>query len=109
MMHFRSATVVLSCAALLLLAGCDVDVEDKGELPTLNVDADMGQLPRYKVEQTQEGELPSMDIDAKPGRLPEVDVRGPDIDVGTKAVVVPVPDVDVDLPEEQENEPTGTQ
>lgn len=75
-----------------MLAGCDVDVKDDGE------------LPKVKVE---------------PGRAPDVDVRGPDVHVGTKekTVTVPdidvktketditVPDIDVDIPDEEDNEP----
>lgn len=78
-------------AATLSIAvvGCDVDVEDSGELPS---------------------------VDVEPGEMPDVDVHGPDVEVGTteKKVKVPdvdvdmeeksisVPDVDVDLPEENE-------
>ena len=91
--------------AVALLGGCDVDVEDKGELPSVDVDADPGQLPQYEVEKTREGRAPDVDVQASPGRLPEVDVRGPDVDVGTQPLTVPVPDVDVDLP--QAEEPAG--
>lgn len=84
------ATTVLALGATL--GGCDVDVEDEGE------------LPKVKVER---------------GRAPDIDVHGPDVDVGTKekTVTVPdidvdteerditVPDIDVDVPEENENEP----
>ena len=86
---FLPAVAVLS---VLSLSGCDVDVRDRGELPTVHVD---------------------------PGRAPDVDVRGPDvevktreteatvpdIDVDTKKVKVKVPDVDVNIPREQDNEP----
>jgi hypothetical protein len=86
---------LIAFAAVLVaftLAGCDVDVEDEGE------------LPKVKVE---------------PGRAPDVDVRGPDVHVGSKetTVTVPdidvdtketditVPDIDVDIPDEEDNEP----
>jgi hypothetical protein len=105
MMQFRTTTLLALCASLPLLlpalTGCEVDVEEEGEMPTVDVEGDTGQLPQYEVEQTQEGRLPDVDVDAEPGKLPEVDVRGPDVDVGTDAVAVPVPDVDVDLPDEQ--------
>jgi len=100
-MRFRIIGPILSLATLMLLGGCEVDVEQSGELPTVDVDGDPGQLPEYEMRQTQEGELPSIDVDVEPGRLPEIDVRGPDIDVGTEPVVVPVPDVDVEPPPEQ--------
>ncbi|TWT78124.1 hypothetical protein Pla123a_09140 [Posidoniimonas polymericola] len=79
---------MLTAACCIGLAGCDVDVEDSGELPEVEV---------------QEGEMP------------EVDVTGPDVDVSTEKqkVTVPdvdleetevsVPDVDVDFPAEDEN------
>ena len=77
--------------ALVMCCGCDVDVKDKGKLPQVSVE---------------------------PGRLPDVDVRGPEVNVGTqqKEVTVPVvrtekktitvPDIDVKIPKENDNEPT---
>ena len=57
------------------LAGCDVDVEEEGELP---------------------------EIEVKEGNMPEVEVTGPDVEVGTEEKTIEVPDIDVDLPEEDE-------
>jgi len=102
-MQYKITMLIMLTAALALIAGCDVDVEDEGKLPEVNIEGDSGQLPEYEVKQTQEGELPDLDVDAEPGRLPEVDVRGPDVDVGVDAIAVPVPDIDVDVPEENEN------
>ncbi len=99
----RNLATVTAPAALLLLAGCDVDVEDKGKLPDVDVNAQSGQLPEYEVKKTQEGRMPDVDVDVKEGRMPDVDVRGPDIDVTKDTVEVPVPNVDIDLP--QENDP----
>lgn len=67
----------LATALMIGAAGCDVDVEDKGELPEVNVEG---------------------------GRAPDVDVTPPDIDVetGTREVEVPTVDLDVDVPEENE-------
>lgn len=58
----------------LMLAGCDVD-------------------------QTQEGELP--EVTAEGGQLPEYDVDTADVDVGTREETITVPDVDVTMPDEQ--------
>lgn len=76
----RKATIgasILLAGALGMLSACDVDVEDKGKLPEVNVepgrapdvdvrgpDVDIqgGQLPKYDVEKTQEGKMPSVDI-----------------------------------------------
>lgn len=68
-------------AGALGLSACDVDVEDKGELPEVNVepgrapDVDVrgpdvevegGQLPEYEVEKTQEGKMPSVNVEPPP-------------------------------------------
>jgi hypothetical protein len=69
----------LAIAGTLVLAGCDVD-------------------------QTEEGELPDVDISAEGGNMPEYDVEGPEVDVEMKEKTVEVPDVDVDLPEDPEDD-----
>jgi hypothetical protein len=56
----------------LVAAGCDVDVKDPGKAPKVNVDVESG-------------------------RLPDVDVRAPDVDVGTTEKEITVPDVDVSV------------
>ena len=61
-----SKWLVLSLS--LFAFGCDVDVEDKGKLP---------------------------EVEVKGGRLPDVDVRGPEVDVKTKKTEITVPDVDI--------------
>ena len=73
---------MVGIAALLassagLMSACDVDVEDEGKLPEVNVepgrapDVDVrgpdvnvegGQLPKYDVEKTQEGQMPNVEI-----------------------------------------------
>ncbi|MAT14584.1 MAG: hypothetical protein CMJ46_04860 [Planctomyces sp.] len=58
-----------------VMTGCDVDVEDPGEAPSVDVD---------------------------PGEAPDVDVTPADVDVGTEEKTIEVPDVDVDVPEENE-------
>jgi outer membrane lipopolysaccharide assembly protein LptE/RlpB len=67
--------VALGAAALL--SACDMDVEDKGEMP---------------------------DVDVEGGRLPDVDVRGPDVDVEKEQMTVP--DVDVEVDEKEVTVPT---
>lgn len=99
-MRFPTTTAILIVATLPWLAGCEADVEDPGKMPQVDVEGDAGNLPEYEVEKTREGEMPSVDVDAEPGRLPEVDVRGPDVDVDTRPVTIPVPDVDVDMPDD---------
>ena len=71
-------------------AGCDVDVKDSGELPTVEV---------------ERGEAPDIDVHG-----PDVDVHTeektitvPDVDVHTQEKTITVPDIDVDIPEENEN------
>jgi hypothetical protein len=91
--NLRSFGLALTAALALPLAGCDVDVNDPGAMP-------------------------DVDVSATPGRAPDIDVHGPDVDVTTKEkkVDVPtdvdvkteektieVPDVDVNVPEENEN------
>jgi hypothetical protein len=70
--------MVSALTACIALTGCDVDVKDDGELPK---------------------------VDVEPGRAPEVEVHGPDVDIGTEEKTITVPDIDVDVPEEHENEP----
>lgn len=66
-------------------------------------------LSSCDVDKTAAGELPDVDVDvsAEAGKLPEYEVRGPDVQTGTKTIEVEVPTVDVDIPEEDENEPAG--
>jgi hypothetical protein len=63
---------LLAGIAVVGMIGCDVDVEDEGEMPTMEVE---------------------------PGRAPDVDVHGPDVDVTEEERTVTVPDVDVDTEE----------
>jgi hypothetical protein len=77
-MSAKSLNLLLACVAAAGLAACDIDVEDDGELPKVDVEG---------------------------GRAPEVEIRGPDVDVGTQEKTITLPDVDVDVPDEDENEP----
>lgn len=97
----------LTLPFLLTVAGCDVDVEEQGEMPSVDVDAEPGQMPEYDVVKEQEGEMPEVDMQAESGNLPEVDVQGPDVDVDRETVEVPVPDVDVDMPDDESQQTQG--
>ncbi len=57
-------------------------------------------LAACDVDQTREAEAPSIDVDADSGQLPRYDVDGPEINVGTENVIVEVPDVDVSVPQD---------
>jgi hypothetical protein len=70
-------TTLVAALAVLSLAGCKVEVQDKGKLP----DVDVKEHP----DGTRE-------IDVKPGRLPEVDVKT------DSAALPPVKVPDVRLP-----------
>jgi len=79
-------------------------------------------LGACQVEQEETGSLPDVDVDVEPGNLPEYDVQGPDVDVGVteRTVTVPrvvvvqeeetvdVPYIDVDLPGAERVERTIT-
>ena len=73
---FGLALALATCG----FAGCDVDVEDPGQLP-------------------------DVDVESTPGEAPDVNVRGPEVDVQEKKDTVTVPDLDVEV-EQQEKEVT---
>jgi hypothetical protein len=84
-----SMAVMSAALGAFTLTGCDVDVEDEGEMPEVEV---------------REGEMP--DIEVTP---PDVDVHTekrevtvPDVDIDTERREITVPDVDVDIPDEQD-------
>lgn len=66
------STVMATTILGMSLVGCDIDVKDAGELPSVDID---------------------------PGEMPDVDVHGPDVDIGTTEKKVTVPDVDIDMEE----------
>lgn len=74
--RMTTAMFLLVGASAIMLAGCDVN-------------------------QTQEGELP--EVTAEGGQLPKYDVETADVDIGTREETVTVPDVDVTMPDEQHN------
>lgn len=79
-------------------------------------------LTSCQIEREQEGRLPDVDVDVEPGRLPEYDIQGPDVEVGVtkRTVTVPkvivvqeeetveVPYIDVDVPGAERKERTIT-
>jgi len=78
-MNCRILTTILFAGLVAIgLAGCEVDVEDPGEAPS---------------------------VDVEPGEAPEVDVRGPDVDVESERRRVTVPDVDIETQEKEVNVP----
>lgn len=89
-LNWKSFVVGLATAAMTFaFVGCDVDVEDSGELP--NVEVEPGEMPDVDVEG------PDVDVDTE-----ERDVTVPDVDVEMEEETVTVPDVDVDLPDDDD-------
>lgn len=86
----------------LLVSACNVEQEEEGEMPDVDVEYQEGELPEYEIRKTEEGRMPDVDVDAEGGNLPEYDVEGPDVDIGTEEKTVEVPDVDVDVDTEDE-------
>jgi len=77
----RKIAIATIMTAGLALAGCEANV-------------------------TEEGEMPSMDVDVSgdAGELPEVDVKTADVELGTEEKTIEVPDVDVTMPSDQPEE-----
>ncbi len=71
----KSGIKVVLAVSCLGFAACDVDT--KGNV-----------------------QVPDVDVNASGGELPDVDVTGPDVNIGTENKTVQVPTVDVDVPEE---------
>ena len=44
------ATVAAPAIAVAMLAGCDIDKTQDGEMPTVDVDVKAGALPKYDVD-----------------------------------------------------------
>lgn len=85
----------LAIVIFLALWLTDVDVEDAGELPSIeNVEGEAGALPEVEV---RGGEMPSVDVEGEGGEVPEVDVDTADVDVETGTETVEVPTVEVDM------------
>jgi hypothetical protein len=79
-------------------------------------------LTACQIEKEESGSLPDVDVDVEPGNLPQYDIEGPDVNVGVteQTVTVPklivvqeeetvqVPYIDVDVPGAQQQERTIT-
>jgi uncharacterized lipoprotein len=91
-----------AAAALLAIAGCDIEKTAEGEMPDIDASYEEGNMPEFEVRQTEEGRLPDVDIDVEGGKLPEYDVETPDVEVGTKTVEMTVPDIDVTMPDDEQ-------
>lgn len=85
--------ISIAFACTLPLLGCDVEVEEKGELPEVDVDVDAGKLPKVDID----GPEVNVQMKEKKVKVPDVDV---DVDMEEKTISVP--DVDVDLPDDDE-------
>ena len=48
-----------------------------------------------EVKKTQDAKLPAVDVKASGGQLPKFEVKGPDVNVGTKSETIQVPTVHV--------------
>jgi hypothetical protein len=79
----------------LVVAGCDVDVKDKGKPPKVNVSVERGRVPDIDVR--------GPDVEVKTQEK-EITVPDVDVDVSTKKKTITVPDVDVRIPKENDNE-----
>jgi hypothetical protein len=98
-MTMKRLTLALSCCAAAALLGCDVDVQDEGQLPDVDVQVEDGRMPDVDVTG------PDVDVHTEER---EVTVPDVDVDVGTQEETITVPDVDVTIPDENDNEPAGT-
>jgi hypothetical protein len=66
---------VALASSLLTLVACDVDTKGNAQLP-------------------------DVDVNASGGEIPDVEVTGPEVNVGTENKTIQVPTVDVDAAEE---------
>ncbi len=85
----KSVLALIVPVFAMLIAGCDVDVEDTGRLP--DVDVEGGELPDVDVT------TPDIDVGTE-----KMEITVPDIDVKTEKKEIQVPDVDVNIPQEDE-------
>lgn len=101
MKSLKLAQIPACTLAGLLFVGCSVEKTQDGKMPDVDVEADAGNLPEYKIVKTEEGEMPDVDVDVEGGQLPKYDVDMADVDVKTKTETITVPKVKVVLEEEE--------
>lgn len=99
-MKTNAFTVAATTVAVLCLGACEIQTDEEGEMPSVDVSGDAGKLPDYDVVKREEGRLPSVDVDVEGGELPDYDVEMAEVSVGTEEVTASVPDVDVEMEEE---------
>ena len=92
--------VTTAALAAVLATGCSVEQTKEAKLPDVDVQADSGNMPEYKVVKTEDGKMPSMDVDAKGGQMPSYDVETADVEVSTEKETVKVPKAKVVVEEE---------
>lgn len=83
--------IVIAGVAFAALTLIDVDVDDAGELPSVQIDG---------------GELPEVDVDVADVdvRMKETTVKVPDVDVDMKETTISLPTIDVDQPDATSDE-----
>ncbi|MEM8771309.1 MAG: hypothetical protein AAGD92_06645 [Pseudomonadota bacterium] len=84
------ALVGVAFAALTLT---DVDVNDAGELPSVDIETEGGELPEVDVDVA--------DIDV---RMEDANVKVPDVDIEMEEKKIPVPKIDIDQPDATSDE-----
>lgn len=85
--------VVLVGAAFAAMTLTDVDVEDAGELPSVDIEAKAGEWPEVDVDVA--------DVDV---RMKETEVKVPDVDVEMKETTIKLPTIDIDQPDATSDE-----
>ena len=94
-------TASLAVGGLILLSACDVEQTSQGEMPDIDVDAEAGEMPEYKIVKTEEGESPEFDVDVEAGEWPTYDIDWASLEAGLAETTVKVPEVKVTYEEKQ--------
>ena len=91
----RTRLLSLGASLLCLFAtvGCEVNVEEPGEMPDVDVRGEAGEMP--------EVDFQGPEVEAE---MESSEVQVPDVDVETETQELQVPDIDVSVPGETKNE-----